>query len=275
MNDKYLRETHMIGRRTRERIVGSSSYPALAKTGITLTGLSQAAVGFRFVRVSPLIVQVLVCEGGAGEVWVAGKWLLCGEGQAYVTGQRCPHGYRAIRGKVWSLAWVQYAGDAEDVVAEPRLQAVDPQPIASAIFGLYREWHGLADPAALSSWAHLVDLHARRILGPMEVDQRLSQLWETVATDLSRPWSLAMLADAARVSPEHLRRLCHARHGRSPLRHLAHLRLRRAAEQLASGRLKVSTVAAQVGYSNAFAFATAFRRELGISPSTCRVRVMS
>jgi AraC-like DNA-binding protein len=281
MNGKYLREIHIVGRHTRERIVGSSTYAALGKTGILLTGLSDAQAGFRFVRPAPAMVQVLVCTGGAGEVWVDGRWTTCGTGQAYVTGRGAPHAYRVAtaRGRAgrgqrrrWSLAWVQYAGDAQAHDDAPRLRTVDAQPIASAILGLYREWHGMADPAALSSWAHLVDVNARRILGPPGVDPRLSALWEAVAADLSRPWMLVHLAAGARVSPEHLRRLCQARYGRSPLRHLAQLRLRRAAEQLASGRWKVSTIAAQVGYRNAFAFATAFRRELGISPSMCRVR---
>ena len=55
--------------------------------------------------------------------------------------------------------------------------------------------------------------------------------------------------------------------GASPMKHLTALRMRRADAMLRTGAYEVQAVAGLVGYSDAFAFSTAFRRHFGISPS--------
>jgi AraC family transcriptional regulator, regulatory protein of adaptative response / methylphosphotriester-DNA alkyltransferase methyltransferase len=52
--------------------------------------------------------------------------------------------------------------------------------------------------------------------------------------------------------------------------HLTQVRMRRAAEMLASRGLTVREVAHRVGYRQPAQFAKAFRRHLGVSPSTYR-----
>jgi transcriptional regulator GlxA family with amidase domain len=51
------------------------------------------------------------------------------------------------------------------------------------------------------------------------------------------------------------------------MRYVTRLRLRHAASLLASHIYSVELVARKVGYTNAFAFSTAFKREMGASPS--------
>lgn len=53
--------------------------------------------------------------------------------------------------------------------------------------------------------------------------------------------------------------------------HLTAVRMRRAAELLAGGRLTVRDVARRVGYRQPAQFAKAFRRAMGASPSEYRV----
>jgi transcriptional regulator GlxA family with amidase domain len=60
--------------------------------------------------------------------------------------------------------------------------------------------------------------------------------------------------------------------GRTTFReHLTAVRMRRAAELLAGGRLTVREVARRVGYRQPAQFAKAFRRATGASPSAYRV----
>nr|MDQ2687456.1 helix-turn-helix transcriptional regulator [Armatimonadota bacterium] len=156
---------------------------------------------------------------------------------------------------------------------EPSLVRLDPRPLADAIQGLYRESLGAAEPALLHSWAHLTHAYAQRALGPNlagSVDNRLRALWERVDAHLAHPWTVADLANVAGTSGEHLRRLCRSQMGRSPMRHVAHLRMRRAAALLSTQSYTVEAVAEQVGYENPFAFSTAFKRSLGLSPSDYR-----
>jgi AraC-like DNA-binding protein len=54
------------------------------------------------------------------------------------------------------------------------------------------------------------------------------------------------------------------------MRQVAQLRMPHAAVLLASESYSVEEIAHQVGYENAFAFSTAFKRIMGASPSSYR-----
>jgi AraC-like DNA-binding protein len=269
-----IRETHIVGQHTRERMVSSSSCAPLRVLGIYLTGLSDAQFGFHFVRGNPNFSQLLLCEAGWGHVLIDGKWQRCGAGMGYLTPPRALHAYHAVEGVPWKVCWVTYAEKEarRPVVASktPVLIEVDPQPLRAAIEGLYREFVGPAENAFLNQWAELVNAYAQRAAGPLAPDAWLWRLWETVDAELARAWDVEDLATRAGISAEHLRRLCHQQIGRSPMKHVTHLRMRRAAALLGSGSYSIEEVSRQVGYDNAFAFSTAFKRTTGVSPSDYR-----
>jgi AraC-like DNA-binding protein len=272
-------DLHRIGDNTREWMVDHRDCPALAAHRILVIGRSHARAGFAFVRRRPDVAQVLLCERGRGRVWVEGAWATCGPGQAYLTPGGVPHAYHALAGAPWQVTWVMFAAapDAPPPLptARPVLATVDPRPLADAVRGLYREnvrHHGAAAPApaALHHYAALIALMAARPAEPWRADRDLVRLWEEVDADLARPWTATTLAARAGLGPEQLRRRCHRALGRSPLAHLAVLRMRRAAALLTTSAAPVATVAAAVGYANPFAFSTAFRRVLGLPPSAYR-----
>ncbi|WFB08778.1 AraC family transcriptional regulator [Streptomyces sp. LX-29] len=88
-----------------------------------------------------------------------------------------------------------------------------------------------------------------------------------------RAWTLASLADEARVSRTTLAKRFHDLVGESPLAYLTEWRMARAADLLAEPNATVASVARRVGYADAFGFSTAFKRVRGVSPSTHRRRV--
>ena len=259
-----------IGQHTRELVLGTTTCPTLMPTGILLVGTSDAKAGFRFERPSPYFVQILACLSGEGEVLIQGEWHRCTPGQAYITPQRAPHGYRALRRNLWRLAWVMYSEESVTLDEPPTLKTVDAPLLESTFLGLYREQNSAAEHAVLASWAHLLDTTARRMLARQVHDPRMSDLWEIIAGDLARLWTLEEMAQAANLSPEHLRRLCHGTFHRSPMRHLTYLRMRHASELLAVSDEKIGVIGQKVGYDNPFAFSSAFKREIGMSPSSCR-----
>src|ERR1051325_181224 len=91
-----LCETHMIGYRTRERLVSPRVCPGLATHRISMAGQTIARPGFRFIRVAPKISQVLACTKGSGEVLLEGRWQKCAAGMAYLTPPASLHAYRAV-----------------------------------------------------------------------------------------------------------------------------------------------------------------------------------
>ncbi|MBC8102501.1 MAG: helix-turn-helix transcriptional regulator [Cytophagales bacterium] len=275
-----LRETHIIGTRTTERMVSSRLCSGLARRGIYLAGVSEARAPFTFIRHDPLFCQILVCLSGTGFLAAGGEWLRCEPGTAYLTPAGVPHAYKASpesRGS-WEIAWVLYLpqgfGGGSDPLrhlAAPLVTDVNPEPLAGVIRGLYAEaMNGAADSVVLEEWSSLLDAQARRIAQPSGEDTRLRRLWAAVAANPAHGWTIDSLAEQTSLSGEQLRRLCARDLRRTPMQQIAFLRMRHAASLLASDFYSVEAVARKVGYENPFAFSTAFKRVMGVSPSGYR-----
>jgi AraC-like DNA-binding protein len=268
---RELREAHAIGAHTREWLVPSTGCPALREARIHLCGISEARPGFAFVRRCPERSQLLYAVTAGGCAWVGDGWRDLAAGECYLTPPGVPHAYRCRSGVRWRVAWLilDEPDDAPRLVttAEPSVVLCDPRPVDDAILNLHRETVGSGDPGMLRLWGELIAAHMRRHLSPIRTDQRLWRLWEEIDADLGQPWTLGDLARRSGLGDEQLRRLCRRHLGSSPMQHLARLRMRRAAALLTAGGRSVSDAAAAVGYGNAFAFSTAFRRIMGQPPS--------
>jgi len=268
-----LCETHSVGADTREWLVPGNTIPALFNAQIELCGVSLARTGFSFVRHTWDRSQLLISLSPGGTCWQDGEWRPLASGEGYITPPATTHAYRCLPGYEWLLAWAILvdSNDARMVAGEqPTVVEGDGRPLHDAILNLHREHLGAADPTVTSLWADVVVALVHRQLSPIRVDQRLWRLWEEVDADLGHHWTLGDLARHAGIGTEQLRRLCVRHLGASPMQHLTRLRMRRAAALLGSGGRNVGDVARAVGYDNAFAFSTAFRRHHGVPPSQLR-----
>lgn len=101
--------------------------------------------------------------------------------------------------------------------------------------------------------------------------QRLHALAEgVIARHYRQPLTLSVVAGALSTSPRQLER-AYAHAGRSSFREdLVQARLSAGAELLAEQAIPVADVARLVGYRQASAFATSFRRRYGLSPARYR-----
>src|SRR4051812_37405218 len=109
---------------------------------------------------------------------------------------------------------------------------------------------------------------------PATIRLRTSLFEDAVAIVESEFASDLSLDDIARRVASSRRQLqrAYAEIGQTTFReHLTAVRMRRAAELLAGGRLTVREVARRVGYRQPAQFAKAFRRATGDSPSEYRV----
>ena len=84
--------------------------------------------------------------------------------------------------------------------------------------------------------------------------------------DPAAPWTVASLAAEVGVSRAALARRFTELVGEPPMTYLTSWRLGLAADRLREPGATVGSVAADVGYGNAFAFSTAFKRHCGVSP---------
>ncbi|WP_052362278.1 helix-turn-helix transcriptional regulator [Geminisphaera colitermitum] len=268
-----LREIRRIGTGTREFLIHPEHCPVLRQHEVALAGISHASAEFRFVRtVRPGMPrgQILVCFRGRGHVLVDGAWVACEAGHAYVTPPGVLHAYQAEEG--WEVGWILYneghMGQGTSQVQEPVLVELDPRPLEHALWGLHQEISTHREPAMLDHWGEIVVSLGNRILEPWRTS-RLWRLWRKVQADLGHAWSLGELAALSGLGAEQLRRVCVRETGVSPMQQVTRLRMQQAVSLISAG-YKVEAVAQAVGYENAFAFSTAFRRHLGAPPSAFR-----
>ncbi|MEI6321571.1 MAG: helix-turn-helix domain-containing protein [bacterium] len=213
----------------------------------------------------------LACIGGQGHVLLNDRWEICRAGEAYLCPKGSPRAYRALPGHPWDFVWTIYAEPPRWLQKLPTdchlICYNQALPLSSAVDGLYREVNGHNEQIFATQWASLIGSYWNATTERGKTGGRLHFLWEKVDGYLAYPWTLNELARVAGVSSEHLRRICLSETGRSPMKHLTLLRMRRAETLLLNQRLKVSAVAESVGYSNPFAFSTAYKKWSGSSPS--------
>ena len=267
-----IRETHQIGADTPEQMVPDAVVPRLLARGVRVVGLSDAGADYRMARPNPPHVHLLACYGGSGRVMVDGDWLSCTPGTAYLAPAGAPMAFETVGRQRWQFAWVYFDPAHWPMTrTSPYLTQVDPRQLVTAIEGLYREVAATpSDSQLVDHWAELTVAHARRILNPSDRHDPLWPLWASVDARLHEPWTLDRLAAEAAIAPEALRRLCQRTLGRSPMRQVVELRMRRAQTLLESTPAKIYAVATNVGYTNVFAFSTAFKRWSGKPPREFR-----
>lgn len=284
-----LSETHIHGERTRFRVVRASDQDrrawlrgapvcsSLRAHRISHAGVMTAFTPYRIVRMHQSGLYFLACLEGQGRVLVDGRWQKCGTGMAVALPPFMVNAFEAVPGQPWRCCWVRFeqAPGQRAILnsSSPQMAAFDGAPLWSAIEGLIGE-SGLpaAQPAAMFHWVELIQHYVERFAQPWQQDDRLTRLWDRVAANVGRDWTLDELAHQAHVSAEHLRRLCRKALGRTPMHHVTWLRMRKACELLSTTSLKVETVANAVGYHNAFVFSNTFKKWIGWRPSEHRGR---
>ncbi|HEX2871584.1 MAG TPA: AraC family transcriptional regulator [Polyangiaceae bacterium] len=101
-------------------------------------------------------------------------------------------------------------------------------------------------------------------------DKRIERALALLEQDLSKYWTVELLARAVGLSrPVFAREFVRALQ-LSPMRYLAHRRMQRAADLLRSSDQSLGDVASQVGYRSEFAFGRAFKQHFHVAPGTYR-----
>jgi AraC-like DNA-binding protein len=102
-------------------------------------------------------------------------------------------------------------------------------------------------------------------------DQHLRRVLEAVHTDPASPWLVPEMARLAGMSRATFSAHFTATVGQSPARYLTALRMQRAEDALVRTDAPLARIAAEAGYRNEYAFATAFRRHHGTPPGRWRL----
>lgn len=283
MKISRLSETDILGTRTRQIVVRADDSDqrgwiqdqpvcrALARHRMAHIGVREAHAPYEIVRLKQSGAFFMACLGGEGRILVDGRWRVCKAGMACLLPPHMLHAFHAVKGKSWKFVWVRYQAAPEERpvarASSPVMAQFNGGPLCAAVSGLHGECLGESLPAAVHQWIELIQGYVLRFAQPWQMDPRLSLLLEKVADRLDADWTLDALAKVAHLSGEHLRRLCTRQLGRSPMRQVTYMRMRRAAELLAGTDEKIATIATRLGYKNPFVFSTSFKKWIGWRPS--------
>lgn len=101
-------------------------------------------------------------------------------------------------------------------------------------------------------------------------DARLRPALQAIHEDAGHPWTVPELAALSGLSRAAFARAFHDALGQAPLQYLTDWRMTLARDHLRAGDLSLAAIAAAVGYSSPYAFATTFKRHHGLPPGTWR-----
>jgi AraC-like DNA-binding protein len=241
---------------------------------IVHVGFQETFAPFKIVRTKQTTTYFLACIAGKGRVLIDGRWRICREGYACLLPAHTLNAYEALPRTRWDFCWVCYQRPAEQRpiadTTSPVMARFEALPLRSAIQGLMHECGGPSQPTLMQEWTDLIHAYVLRFAQPSDQPDQLRLLWERVAAHLADRWTLARLAREAGYSNEHLRRLCRRQLGRSPMHQVIYLRMRRAADLLATTEQTIESIAFEVGYHNPFVFSNAFTKWIGWRPSEYR-----
>ncbi|TDB88395.1 AraC family transcriptional regulator [Actinomadura sp. KC216] len=163
-----------------------------------------------------------------------------------------------VRGDTWRSPLVDVLGE-EIGRDEPGQDVVLDRLLDLLLIATLRAWFSRPDAEA-PGWYRA---HGDPVVGPAV---------RLLHDDLSHPWTVADLASKVGVSRAALAQRFTKQIGEPPMSYLTGIRLAQAADLLRESDATLEAVARQVGYGNAFALSTAFKREHGVSPQEYRAR---
>lgn len=122
--------------------------------------------------------------------------------------------------------------------------------------------------------AHLVstlDAASIQILSErLQPDSRVTKVISEIEANLGSDLTLALLAEKANLSRDHLIRLFRRKLGLTPKQYILDLRIKKAARLLNSTRYSIEQIAEELGFSDRYHFTRAFNQSMGINPGEYR-----
>ncbi|MET3807337.1 AraC-like DNA-binding protein [Nakamurella sp. UYEF19] len=147
---------------------------------------------------------------------------------------------------------------AEMATAQPGQDAMVDRFVDLVLISTLRRWFSSPDADPPRWWS-------------AQDDPMIGEVLSLMHHHPEQPWSLESLADRVGYSRATVsRRFCESV-GQPPMSYLADWRLALAADLLRGTDRSVEAIAHSVGYRNAFAFSSAFKRQHGVSPRAFRL----
>lgn len=273
----YMRGVRAPNAEARPWLDGLPVAHSLLQYHMAHVGILEARHLTRIVRIRQTTTFFLACYGGKGRVLIDGRWRRCEKGSACLLPAHALNAFETVARSRWDLCAVCYRRVPGQTLlggaTVPVMAQYQVEPLRLAVMGLIEECSDGGQPALIQRWTELIHGYVQQFAQSSNHSDQLSSLWDRVAANPAEEWSLAKLARESGYSGTHLHRLCLRQLGRSPMRQVIYLRMRRAAELLISTAQTIEAIANQVGYKNPFVFSNTFAKWNGSRPSKYRLTV--
>lgn len=261
----------------------------LVDMGMLLAGYSEFGDGYCVQRTSPKFNLHLITVDGAGScVFLDDREQLRRErverDTVFLAPAGKPYAYRPLI-MPWKAVWFHFDNSTARDSRCAKNFAIRPFSWAARVAATMRDLLVECADARHETGMDVALLYARILAARLDAaatteiddDRRrirrvLDPLWSRVSSGLHEAWPIARLAEISGYSSTHFARMCRSAFDGAPARILLMLRMERARALLTGTDYPVGVVGELVGYRDPFAFSTAFRREVGMSPRAYRGR---
>lgn len=221
-------------------------------------------------------------ETGKGKLILNNKTFEISAGQGFLIPAKCKAYYEADQEDPWSYAWMHIDGPRSIELFNSAGLSEDnpvfiPNGDSSHLLQLINEMYDNSErecycyAKVYEFFDEFIALSSRRV--EVDVDPRLAYVKSAISfirLKYSEPIGVEEVAAACGLNRSYLTRVFKHATGYTPQSYLLTYRIKKATELLLESTESVSSIAFLVGYSDAFTFSKAFKREKDVSPSEYR-----
>lgn len=231
---------------------------------------------------------LIYCREGKGKGTVNGKDFVLEANQLIVLPPEIPHRYEADHNNPWSIYWVHFVGENAEIFSRKLYEPLsDPTTDTSRIesrLRLFEEifntirngftienlnFANIAFTYFMATFTHLEQfLQARR--SNEYGNNVISRVVHYMNENLENNMSIDDFASYCGYSPSFFYRKFVQEMECSPMNYFTKMKINKASILLITTDMRISQIAAKVGYADSFHFSRVFSRTLGISPNQFR-----
>ncbi len=269
----------------RPRVASALRQPGTAHLVVTDCGYFPEARAHKLTRPAGIDQTIVIlCTRGRGWCTVEGGEHDVSAGQVLIIPPGVAHSYGADPDDPWTLWWLHVAGRdlaeflvASGMTAEAPVRTLGDLYRAVALAEEVVRWmerdttHASLIAASGAAW-HLMALLSSDRPTTSTRSSVIDSARDYLKNHLDERVSVAQLAAMAPMSPSHFAALFRQQIGVPVLQYQTQLRMARARELLDTTEMPVASIAATVGYPDAFYFSRQFRAVHGTTPLRYRAQ---
>lgn len=227
---------------------------------------------------------LLYCVEGEGHILMNGADYMLTPNTYFIIPKHTPHRYYSTPNNPWSIYWLHFCGDHDDLLFQRSLQqgVLGPRaiPYEASRIRLFEQIYDLLERSDEDRELEIMNLNLLHFISSLIYYQQnnpaansedtVSNSIAFMKTHLRTPFSIAELAQQQRISVSHYSRIFKQRTGQSPSHYFNQLKIQQSCQYLYFTDKTVKEICVLLGFEDPFYFSRLFAKLMGMSPSHYR-----